>query len=166
MGQNIMLKPMIGGIVGTLLTLSLVTHAQAQPPSLLFAQAFPSASASVSPLELQQFVQAIKQLQKVEMETREKMAEALKSERLSPERFQEIGQRRSNPDAPVSSQISANEQERFDKALAKIQTIQREATPKQNRAITLQGLTVERFNQIGTAIEQNPALRQQLRNQL
>ena len=163
-----MLKSIVGGLVGTLLSFApVVAHPLRQPLSpQVLSQAFTPkrANESISPLELQQFAQALKQLQKVEMETREKMVEALKEEKLSPQRFQEIGQQRSNPDSPASSEISASEQQRFDKALAKIQAIQQESAPKQSRAITLQGLTVERFNQIGRALDKNPALRQQLQN--
>lgn len=164
-----MLKPIVGGLIGTLLQLTPVV-AQPQPQSLnpqVLSQSLTprGVNSTVSPLELQQFVQALKQLKKVEMDTQEKMVEALKSENLSPQRFQEIGQQRSNPDAPAAG-ITPSEQQRFDKALAKIQTIQQEAAPKQSRAITLQGLTVERFNQIGEAINRSPALKQQLQNSL
>lgn len=161
-------KTIIGGAIGALLYLS---PAVAQNPvqrlnPQSFAQTFSpkGANESVSLLELQQFGQALKQLRLVEMETQQKMAEALKSEKLSPQRFQEIGQRQSNPDFPLSTEISPTEQQRFDNALAKIQTIGQEANPKQSRAITSQGLTVERFNQIGQAIDKNPTLRQQFQN--
>jgi hypothetical protein len=115
---------------------------------------------------MQQFAQALKQLKRIEMETQEKIIEALKQERLSPERFQEIAQQRNNPDASGATQISPGEQEHFDKAIAKIQTIRQEAAPKESRAVSMQGLTEERFNQIGQMINQNPALKQQLQNSL
>lgn len=162
-----MLKSIVGGLIGTLLSLSpLIAQAEGQPFSHLILAQIPTLrgeSESVSPLELQQFIQALKQLKRVEMETQEKMIEALKSERLSPQRFQEIGQQQSNPDA-TSTQISPNEQQQFEKALTKIQTIQQEAIPKQSRAVTFQGLTMQRFNQIGRAIEKNPTLKQQLQS--
>ena len=165
-----MLKPVVGGMVGALLYLPAVV-AQPQVQQLspqILAQAFPSqgASEAISPLEMQQFVQAVRQMKQVEMEAREKMGKVLKEENLSPQRFQEIGERRNNPEAPVSSEITPGEQERFDKAVAKIQTIQQETVTKETRAITFQGLTVERFNQIGQAIDKNPALKQQLQSNL
>lgn len=98
------------------------------------------------------------------MEMQQKMVEALKDERLSPQRFQEIGQRQDDPNASITADISAKDQQQFDKALAKIKQIQQDAAPKQNRAVALQGLTLERFNQIGRAIEQNPTLKRQLRD--
>jgi len=167
-----MLKLIAVGIVGVVGTLLYVPAAAAQSPEKrlspqpLAQNLIPGRTTpAISPLELQQFVQALRQLQKVQMETQEKMAAALKAEKLSPERFQEIGRQRNNPDS-TSTEISPAEQKRFETALEKIQTIQREAVPKQSRAIRLQGLSVERFNQIGQAIEQNPALRQQLQNSL
>ncbi len=161
-----MLKSLVSGFVGVLVAIAPSVVAAPSLSAPVLAQAFSPnrASNTVSPLELQQFIQAVKQLQKVQMETQEKLVDALKSERLSPERFQEIGRYRNNPDSPLSGPISPAEQERFDKAITKIQKIQAEATPKQNRAITLQGLTVERFNQIGAAIDASPTLQQQIRN--
>lgn len=163
-----MIKPMVGGLIGALLYLSPAV-AQNQDPQQdpqFLAQAFTQkgAAETVSLLELQQFAQALNQLRAIEMETQKKITEALKEEKLSPERFQEIGQSSNNPDFSVSTQISPVEQQRFEKALAKIQTIRQEIIPKQSRAITLQGLTVERFSQIGQAIDKNPALKQQLQN--
>ncbi len=141
--------------------------AQAKPPSqTLITQAISPqrATASASPLELQQFAQAIRQLKKVEMEMQQKMAEALKEERLTPQRFQEIGERQDNPNSSLTADISTKDQQRFDKALTKIKQIQQDTAPKQSRAVRLQGLTLERFDQIGRAIEQNPTLKRQLRD--
>lgn len=154
--------------VGALLVLPMaVAQSQAQSPSPSSANqvlSLPRSSGSTSPLELQQFAQALRQLKKVEMEMQQKMAEALKDERLSPQRFQEIGQRQDDPNSPLTADISAKEQQQFDKALAKINKIQQDTVPKQNRAVTLQGLTLEQFNQIGRAIDQNPTLKRQLRD--
>lgn len=163
-------KSTIGGLVGVLLYFPSVG---AQPPMQplspqLLSQALPSQASgnTVTPLEIQQFAQALKELRKVQMETQKKMVKAIEDERLSPARFQEIGQRRDDPNFPVSTEITPTEQERFDKALAKIQTIQQEAIVKQRRAITLEGLTLERFNQISQAIDKDPALKQQLQRSL
>ncbi|MBM0742475.1 DUF4168 domain-containing protein [Phormidium sp. CLA17] len=165
-----MKRKIAGAFVGALLFLPVAvaqTHAQSpSPPSPNQVISLPRSNGSASPLELQQFAQALKQLRKVEMEMQQSMAEALKAEGLTPQRFQEIGQRQDNPDSPLTADISAKEQQRFDKALAKINQIQQDTSPKQNRAIRLQGLTLERFNQIGRAIEQNPTLKRQLQGNL
>ncbi len=164
-----MMKPMIGGVAVALLYFPPVvaqTHVQPFSPQLLSQTSLSTGSnGTVTPLEIQQFAQALKQLQKIEMETQEKIVKALKEERLSPERFQEIAQQLNSPDAGTT-QITPTEQERFDKAIAKIQTIRQEVASKENRAISMQGLTTERFNQIGQMIDKNPALKQQLRNSL
>ncbi|PZV15149.1 MAG: hypothetical protein DCF22_07810 [Leptolyngbya sp.] len=165
-----MKRKIAGVFVGALLFLP-IASAQSYAESLNSTTttqmiSLPKSDGLASPLELQQFAQAIKQLRKVEMETQKKMAEALKEEGLTPPRFQEIGQRQDNPDSPLTADISAKEQQQFDKALAKINQIQQDASPKQNRAVTFQGLTLERFNQIGRAIEQNPTLKRQLRDNL
>lgn len=163
-------KPIIGGMVGVLLYFPPVDAQpqtqQLNPQLLSQALAAPGSGNTISPLEIQQFAQALKELRKVQMEAQKKMVKAIEDERLSPERFQEIGQRRSDPNFPVSEEITQTEQERFDKAFAKIQTIQQDAIVKQRRAITLEGLTLERFNQISQAVEKDPALKQQLQRSL
>jgi len=165
-----MKRKIAGGLVGTLLLLPMtVAPSQAQSPSPTSTTqvlSLPKSNGLASPLELQQFTQAIKQLRKVEMEMQQKMAEALKGEGLSPQRFQEIGQRQENADSPLTADISPKDQQKFEKALAKINQIQQDAVPKQNRAVRLQGLTLERFNQIGRAIEQNPSLKRRLQGNL
>jgi phosphoglycerol transferase MdoB-like AlkP superfamily enzyme len=165
-----MKKTFAGVFAGVVLALPMtIAQSQAQSPSApptTQVISLPKSSGLASPLELQQFAQAIKQLRSVEMETQKKMAEALKEEGLSPQRFQEIGQRQDNPDSPLTADISPKDQQRFDKALAKINQIQQDAVPKQNRAVRLQGLTLERFNQIGRAIDQNPALKRQMQGNL
>ncbi len=163
-----MLNPMIGGIVGALLYFPPViaqVEVQQFSPQVLSQTFFTpkGADEAISPLEIQQFAQALKQLKKVEMDTQQKMIEVLKEENLSPQRFQEIGQQQSNPGSSTT-EVTPAEQERFDKALARMQTIQEESIPKQRQAITLQGLTVERFRQIEQAVNKSPALRQQLQN--
>jgi hypothetical protein len=166
--KTIMLKPIIGGMLGALVYFPPViaqSEVQQFSPQELSQTVTPKgADAAIRPLEIQQFAQAIKQLKKVELETQAKMVEALKEEDLSPQRFQEIGQQRSNPDAAASTGVSPAEQEHFDKALARMQTIQEESIPKQRRAITLEGLTLERFRQIEQAVNQSPALKQQVQN--
>ncbi len=161
---------MIGGVAVALLYVPpVVAQTQVQPfrPQRLSQASFSTgANGTVTPLEIQQFAQALKQLKKIEMETQEKIVKALKDERLSPERFQEIAQQLNNPDSAGTTPITPTEQERFDKAIAKIQTIRQEAAPKENRAVSMQGLTPERFNQIGQMIDKNPALKQQLQNSL
>jgi hypothetical protein len=165
-----MLKPVIGGVATALLyfppVIAQTQTQQSSSPVLAQTSAPTRSSETVSPLEIQQFAQALKQLKKIEMETQEKIVAALKQERLSPERFQEIGQQLNNPDLAGTTQITPTEQERFEKAIAKIQTIRQEVATKESRAVSMQGLTEERFNQIGQIINQNPALKQQLQNSL
>lgn len=165
-----MLKPVIGGVATALLALPSVvaqTPVQQLSPQVVSQVSTSTRSSdTVSPLEIQQFAQALKQLKKIEMETQEKIVQALKDERLSPERFQEIAQQRGNPDPSGATQITPKEQERFDKAVAKIQTIRQETASKESRAVSMQGLTEERFNQIGQMIDKNPVLKRQLQNSL
>ncbi|MGK7943942.1 MAG: DUF4168 domain-containing protein [Microcystaceae cyanobacterium] len=121
-----------------------------------------SSQNQLSPLELNQFSQAIKQLQTLEMRNQQKMTAAIKDEGLSPERYVEIENtardRTFQPETPVTSE----EEEKFIKAATRIQEIWQEAQPKREKAVTTQGLTIERFAQINQIVGQDPALQKQI----
>lgn len=162
-----MLKSMLlGGLVSTSLLLTPVT-VRAQAGQLTVPQSSTQAVSptSVTPIELQQFVQAIKQLQVVDRQNQQKMAKVLQDEGLSPQRFSEIGrslQRGVNPADPISE----DEKQKFQRAIEKMGKIQQESLPKQQRAISMQGLQIERFRQIDIAVQQDTTLRKRVEQML
>ncbi len=162
-----MLKSMIvWGCAGLCVILS-PTMAQAQARQLQIApealsQTSSSQNGSITPLELNQFSQAIKQLQIIELRNQRRMTAAIKDEGLEPERFVEIEEsvrtRNVNPENPITPE----EQEKYIKAATRVQEIWQEAQPKREKAVTMQGLTLQRFAQINQIISQDPDLQKQL----
>ena len=106
-----------------------------------------------------------KQLQVVDRQNQQKMAKVLQDEGLSPQRFSEIGrslQRGVNPADPISE----DEKQKFQRAIEKMGKIQQESLPKQQRAISMQGLQIERFRQIDIAVQQDTTLRKRVEQML
>lgn len=162
-----MLKPIIlGGLVGTsLLLVPVVVRAQAGQLTVPQSSTQATSPTSVTPIELQQFVQAIKQLQVVDRQNQQKMAKVLEEEGLSPQRFSEIGQSLQNR-TNLANPISEAEKQKFEQVIEKMGKIQQESLPKQRRAISMQGLQIERFRQIDVAVQQDPTLRKRVQQML
>ena len=121
---------------------------------------------SVSPLELQQFVQGIKQLQSIDRKNQAQMAQVIEKEGLSSERFKEIAQNIQQPNAKLDPPISEQEREQFTRIVEQMEEIQKESLPKQQRAITMQGLEVSRFGEIDRAVQQDASLQKKVRQML
>jgi hypothetical protein len=119
----------------------------------------------ITPLEVQQFVQVLKRWKDIDQESQKKILMAIKAERLNPQLFLEIAKTQ-NTQTEGSPEFSAADLQKFKKVISKIQAMEPEIQSKKEHAITSQGLTVARFNQIGYTSEQNPALKQKIKQML
>jgi hypothetical protein len=155
-----MLKSLVvGGVIGVIgLSWPMVSYSQTIVPQQSMVN---TAQPEISPLELRQYAQAVKQLQVVERKTQELMAKAIASEDLSPQRFMEIGQTRTRIGDSSDKSASPEEIEKFKKALVKVNNVLEVSQSKQERVIKGQGLEISRFNEIGKIIEQDRTLKQQ-----
>ena len=116
----------------------------------------------VSQEELQKFAQAIGQLQNIRQEFEAEMVQAVESEGLTKERFIEISQALRTPEGQQAPEVSEQEQQSFEKAIMQLRDLQQAAQTQMKEAVQAEGLDVPRFNQILAAIQQNPALQQQI----
>ncbi|MEA5509844.1 DUF4168 domain-containing protein [Crocosphaera sp. UHCC 0190] len=161
-----MYKSILVGGVMTIVGLSVPTTvmAQFQVPLSSTVESSQASQPAVSPLELQQFVQVIKQFQKIEMQTQQQMAKAIGKEGLTPQRFVEINesQRNRNPQANVSS----DELDKFKKAVVKVNEIMNASETKRQRTVETQGLELKRFLEIESTISQNKALQARVQQML
>lgn len=133
-------------------------------PSSVLAQA--AASSEVSPEELEKFAEALKQLLAIEAEAKQRMTQAVQEEGLTPERFVQIERSKQGESSASAAGVSAEEQQKYDNALAKVREISQEIRAKQYAAVQSQGLEVERFQEIIAAVQQNPELGQQVQQML
>lgn len=112
----------------------------------------------ISNEEVQQFAYALRQMRQIQDDTRSRANQVLDTAGLSIARFDEILQTQRH--SSNRSEITSDEQQRFDQAFAEISRIRSETEQQIQQAIETQGLAVARFNQIFAAVQQNPELRQ------
>ncbi len=132
-------------------------------PSFL-AQA--ASSSAVTQEELQKFAETFKEFRVIEMDAEQKMAQAVQAEGLTPERFVEIGQSQQGEAPASAAQVSAEEQQKFDKALVRVREILQNTEDRKYQAVQSQGLEIERFKEIIAAVQENPQLKQQVQQML
>jgi hypothetical protein len=131
---------------------------------------------------LQKFARALQEVRGLQNQAQNDMLQALQSEGLTPERFNQIAeatQRRTpgnstrpnaagTPEGIPSQQSGANvsseDRQRFERVVQQLTQIQQAARGKQEQAVTASGLSVQQFNQIFAAVRQNPQLQEQVRN--
>ncbi|MDJ0729603.1 MAG: hypothetical protein QNJ33_06370 [Crocosphaera sp.] len=118
----------------------------------------------VSPIELQQFVQVIKQFQRIEALMQREMAKAMKKEGLTPERFMEINE--SQRQLRSQSVNSSEDLEKFRKVVVKFQEIMDNAEEKRQTTVETQGLELNRFLEIEKIVSNNRQLQAKVQRML
>lgn len=161
-----MFKSLVVGSMITIVGLSVPTIAKAQfeAPLSPNSQLSVVSESEVSPIELQQFVQVIKQFRRIEYKTQQQMAKVLKKEGLSPDRFMEINQ--SQQDWRSQSNASPDEMEKFRKVVVEMKDIMSEAETKRQRTVETQGLELERFLEIEKIVANNKDLQGKVKQML
>ena len=121
-------------------------------------------SQEISPLELKQFVDVIKQFQRIEMNMQHIMAKAMKKEGLTPEKFMEINknQRQLQP----SLNNSSEDLDRFRKVVVKLEEIMNNAEKKRQSTVKTQGLDLSRFLKIEEIVAKNKHLQEKVQKML
>ncbi|MDR9403434.1 MAG: DUF4168 domain-containing protein [Halothece sp. Uz-M2-17] len=157
-------------LLGTATSAFMLTHempafAQQSPESQAPSNATDNYVMEVNEEELQSFASAYSVVQDIQRESREKMAQAIEEEGLTIKEYNELYRQQPSEGGSemASSDLSADKQQQFEKADARIDEIEQEAQTAIEEAITQEGLAVERFEQIGMAVRQNPELQQQVK---
>lgn len=117
---------------------------------------------SISQAELQQFANAVIDVQAIERQTQESMAQLITAEGLSPERFNEIFLAQQSADPDPAPEITLEEQQTFDQVLPQLEALDQASQTSKEEAVIAHGLEVERFGQILTAVRQDPDLQRQV----
>lgn len=136
------------------------TTAFAQTPQLPQAQ---ETQVNVSDAELEKFAQAIQELQTAEQESQKKMIAVVEAQDLDIEKFNEIHQAKMQ-----NQEIEASEADlkKHGEAVAKLEELQPEIMKMMENIVTQKGLTMDRFQQIATAMQTSPELQQRLQQLL
>ncbi len=134
--------------------------AQAQKPT----PAPPTSGAtqqSVSDEEPQKFVGVAKKLDSISKERSALVVQAIEKEGMKVDRFREIYVSKQDPKAKPA-QVSNDEQQKYDRALAQLVQIQKDTQAKMGSAVQSEGLEVPRFIQILEAVQKTPTLQQKI----
>ncbi len=116
--------------------------------------------------DLQKFVSAAKKLEAISIERNTQVTQAVQKEGLTVDRFKEIFLAQKEPNAQTTNKISDEEKQRFDRAIAQLNQIQKETQTKMGTAVQAEGFEVPRFLQILDSIQKNPDLQKKVEQML
>lgn len=128
----------------------------AQRSAPLIAQA---TSKAIADEELQKFVTIAKKLSEISNKRSELIGEAITQEKLTVERFREIYTVKKDPKVKPKTAISSEEQQKFDRVLAKLVDIQKQTQTDMGKAVAAENLEMPRFLEILEAVQKTPELR-------
>jgi len=126
----------------------------------------PAPATTFTPEEIEQFATVIPELQTIQESAQANVMTVVETSGLSAERFNQIAQAQTSPEATGQVEISSEEQAAFETAIAEIQQIEQGFLAQRDELLQSQGLTVERYQAILAAVQQDPALLQQVEEML
>jgi phage shock protein A len=112
---------------------------------------------------LQKFAQVIPQLQEIQKSAQQQVSEAIEEAGLSEDRFRELYNVQQSPTATqTSTPATPQEQQAVQQVVSQLEDIKSETQTRRVQAVESQGLELNRFNEILTAVRQDSDLQQQL----
>ncbi|BAS57857.1 MULTISPECIES: DUF4168 domain-containing protein [Leptolyngbya] len=139
---------------------------QAQTPTSKPAPTSQPANQTVTPAETRQFANAVKQVLAISREAEKQATQAIQSEGLTEQRFDEIFRSQNNPQQKPSKPVETGERQKYDRVIAKLTQISKDNDSKVETAVKKEGLEIPRFNQIFQIVRSNPQLRQQVQDMI
>jgi len=118
----------------------------------------------VSDDEMEQFALAFVEIQNIEQKIQPEMVQIVEEEGIEIQRFNEIMNAQQDPNKEVDA--SEDELQKFASANREIEDIQTRAQREMMGKITEAGLTVERYQEIMTALRNDPELQQKLQQNI
>ena len=138
-------------------------------PALAQQRTAPPTSAtqqSVNEDDLKKFVSAARKLEVISQERNTQIAKVVKDEGFSLERFREIYLSKQNPKVKPKSEITQDEQQKYDRAVQQLVQIQKDTQSKMGTAVQSEGLEVPRFLQILEVVQKTPDLQKKVEQML
>ncbi|NJP11896.1 MAG: DUF4168 domain-containing protein [Leptolyngbyaceae cyanobacterium RU_5_1] len=143
---------------------SLPAHAQQKPSSPSTSPAAPQQT--ISDEELKKFINVAKQMPAISQERTKLVVQAVEKEGLSMNRFQEIYLFKRDSKAKPATQVTKDEEQKYDRVFAQLEQIQKDTQSKIGNAVQAEGLEVPRFVQILETVQKNPALQKKIEQML
>ena len=116
---------------------------------------------TVSDEEMSKFAVTFQKMRMMNQEMQMKMAEVVSNNGMEVARFNEIHTARIDPNAEVET--TDREDEQYEKILTRIEASSVEFQQKMETTVRDGGLSLQRYEQIATQLESDPALQERLR---
>lgn len=116
---------------------------------------------TVSDEEMSKFAVTFQKMRMMNQEMQMKMAEVVSNNGMEVARFNEIHTARIDPNAEVET--TDQEDEQYEKILTRIEASSVEFQQKMETTVRDGGLSLQRYEQIATQLESDPALQERLR---
>lgn len=118
----------------------------------------------VTNAELTKFVEALKGVQMVTQQAQQKLTQLVEKEGMEVKRFGEIHQASVNPEVEIDA--TSEEKATHKKIVGELETMQAEVKQQLEKLITDQGLTLERYEEIGMRLRTDAQLQQRIQQML
>ena len=119
---------------------------------------------NVSGEELKQFASAFQQVQTVNQQAQQTMVKAVEEKGLEVQRYNEIQQAQQDPNQEANA--TGEELKQYETATQELEKIQVQAQQQMQEKIIEEGLTVNRYQEIATVVQNDPELQQKLQEYL
>jgi hypothetical protein len=117
----------------------------------------------ISDSELSQFAETFQKMRMMNQQAQMKMSEAITAEDLEIKRFNEIHKAKTDP--ATEGNVTAEETEKYEEAISQIEGMQTDFQKQMEDLIKQGGLSVERYQQIATRLQNDAQLQERLRAQ-
>lgn len=129
-----------------------------------FSQVNAQEQVEVTDAELNKIASAFQGIQKVNMEAQQEVMKKVEESGFDSNRFNELYQASASPEKTVDA--SDEEKERFGKVMSEIQQMQVGFTEKIEEIISNEGMSIERYQTIAMALQNDTELQGRLRTML
>lgn len=153
-------------IAGSMAALLLVFAAGTVQAQFEQAPQQPDVSTDVADEELQVFVDASMKAQQIQTESQMEMIGIVEDEGLEVETYNEILQGMQMGQSPDELDVASSDVEKFENASEQIGEIEQEMEQKLITAIEDEGMGLERYQEIFTAIQADPELQQKMQQMI
>jgi len=115
-----------------------------------------------TPEELERFANIIPELQTLQEAAQAEVITAVEGSGLTAERFNEIANAQASPEETDAVEVSSEEEAAFEAATSEIEQIETDFLTQRESLLQSEGLTVERYRELLAAVQNDPALLQQI----
>jgi hypothetical protein len=139
---------------------------QQQPDQLGQMQQQSAPDIDVSDSEVQTFVKAVMNAQKVQMKAQKKMIGIIQDEGLDVETYQKMAQSGEPGQTPQGEEFTEDQMAKYESATTALQEAQGEIQKEVTAAIEETGMEMQRFQQISQAAQQDPELQKRVQTRI